>query len=357
MINIAKPIIEKEEINAVINVLKSGILAQGKNVQEFEENFAKYIGTKYAIATSSGTTALQAALLAHDIKKDDEIITTPFSFIATANSILSTGAKPVFVDIEKDTYNLNPDLIKDKITNKTKAIMSVSMFGLTPDMDKLSKIAQENNLILLEDNAQSHGAEFKGKKAGSFGTGCFSFYPTKNMTTSEGGIITTNDQNINEKSRMIISHGSKVRYFHEIFGLNFRMTNIAAAIGIEQLKKLDNFNEKRIENATYLINNLKDLNLILPKIPQNHKHVFHQFTIMVENRDELIKKLHEKEIKADVFYPRLIVSQPYYQKLGYSSKGLEIAEEVTKKVLSLPIHPSLTKEDLDYIIKTLKEII
>ncbi len=357
MINIAKPIIGEEEINAVINVLNSGMLAQGQNVKEFEENFANYIGVKHGIATSSGTTALQAALMAHDIKKDDEVITSPFSFIATSNSILSVQAKPVFIDIEKDTFNINPDLIQGKITKKTKAIMSVSLFGLSPNMDKICKIAKDNNLILIEDNAQAHGSEFKGKKAGSFGTSCFSFYPTKNITTSEGGIITTNDDKIAEKSRMIINHGSKIRYFHETFGLNFRMTNICAAIGNEQLKKLDKFNKKRIENANYLIKNLKDKNIVLPIPKENYKHVYHQFTIMVDNRDEFLKKLHEKEIRADIFYPKIIPDQQFYKQLSYSSEGLEVAKEVCKKVVSLPIHPSLTKEDLDYIIKTIREII
>lgn len=357
MINIAKPVIGEDEIKAVINVLNSGMLAQGKNITEFEENFAKYINVNHAIATSSGTTALHAALLAHNIGKEDEVITSPFSFIATANSILATGAKPVFVDIDKTNFNINPDLIQNKITKKTKAIMTVSLFGLTPDMDKICKITSDNKLILIEDNAQAHGAEFKGKKAGSFGTACFSFYPTKNMTTSEGGIITTNDKDIADKARMIISHGSKIRYQHEIFGYNYRMTSIAAAIGIEQLKKLDSFNKKRIENANYLIQNLKDTKIVLPIPKEGYKHVYHQFTIMVENRDEFLKKLHEKEIRADIFYPKPIFEQPVYKNLGYSSKDLEVSQEVCKKVLSLPIHPSLTKEELDYMIKTLNEIV
>jgi len=355
MINIAKPIIGKEEINAVINVLNSGILAQGQVVKEFEERFADYIKTKYAIATSSGTTALHTALLAHDIGRNNEVITTPFSFVATSNSILAVGAKPVFVDIEKDTFNINPDLIQEKITKKTKAILPVSLYGHPCNMEEIMKIAEENNLIVIEDCSQSHGSEINGKKSGSFATSCFSFYPTKNITTSEGGIITTNDNKIAEKSRMIINHGSKVRYQHEILGYNFRMTNIAAAIGIEQLKKLDYFNKKRIENADYLIKNLKDTNIILPKTKPGYKHVFHQFTIIVENRDEILKKLYENEIKADVYYPLPIPEQPYYKKLKYSSNGLNIVNEVCKKVLSIPVHPSLTKEELDYIIKVLKE--
>ena len=280
MINIAKPVIGEEEKKAVLDVLDSGILSQGSNIKEFEDSFAKYIGAKYATATSSGTTALQTALLAHDIKKSDEVITTPFSFIATANSIIHSGAKPVFVDIEKDTFNINPDLIEEKITDKTKAMLIVSLFGLTPDMEKICSIAKKHDLILIEDCAQSNGAEFKNKKAGSFGTGCFSFYPTKNMTTGEGGMLTTNDEKIAETSRMIINHGSKVKYHHEILGYNFRMNSISAAIGIEQLKKLDHLNKKRIENANYLIENLKNTNIILPKIKEGYKHVFHQFAIL-----------------------------------------------------------------------------
>ena len=335
MINIAKPIIGEEEIKAVTNVLNSGILAQGKNISEFEENFAKYVDSYHGIATSSGTTALHAALLAHGIGNGDEVITSPFSFIATANSILAVGAKPIFVDIDKNNFNINPDLIQEKINKKTKAVMSVSLFGLTPDMDKISKIVSDNKLILIEDNAQAHGAEFKGKKAGSFGTACFSFYPTKNMTTSEGGIITTNNKDVADKARMIISHGSKIRYQHDIFGYNFRMTSLAAALGLVQLKKLDEFNKKRIENANYLIKNLNNLNITLPVAKENYKHVYHQFTIMVENRDEVLKKLHEKEIKADIFYPKPIYEQPFYKNLGYTGKNLEVSQEVCKKVLSL----------------------
>ncbi len=356
MINIAKPVIGEEEIKAVSDVLKSGMLAQGEKVKEFEGNFARYIGVNHAIATSSGTTALQTALMGHDIKEGNEVITTPFTFAATANSILSVNAKPVFVDIEEDTFNINPDLIHEKITKKTKAIIAVSLFGLMPDMNKILKICKDNNLILIEDCAQAHGAEFKGKKAGGFGTGCFSFYPTKNMTTSEGGLITTNDDKFAEKCRMIINHGSKTRYQHDIFGLNFRMTNIAAAIGIEQLKKLDILNTKRIENANYLIKNLKDSKIILPKVGENYKHVFHQFTIMTENRDEVLKKLLEREIRGDIFYPKPVFEQPAYKNLGYNGKGFKVVNEVCKMVLSLPVHPSLTKEELDYMISVLKEI-
>ncbi|MBI2671586.1 DegT/DnrJ/EryC1/StrS family aminotransferase [Candidatus Woesearchaeota archaeon] len=356
MINLSKPVIGEEEKKAVLDVLDSSILSQGSNIKEFEESFARYIEVKHAVATSSGTTALQAALLAHGIKKDDEVITTPFSFIATANSIIYVNAKPVFVDIEKDTFNINPDLIEEKITDKTKALLVVSLFGLTPDMDKICRIAKKHDLILIEDCAQSHGSEFKNKKAGSFGTGCFSFYPTKNMTTSEGGMITTNDEKIAETSRMIINHGSKIKYTHEILGYNFRMNSISAAIGIEQLKKLDSFNKKRIENANYLIENLKNTRIVLPKVKENYKHVFHQFAILVENREEVQKILLENNIRSDIHYPMPIFEQPLYKRLGYNIEGFNVSKEVCKKVLSIPVHPSLSKDDLDHIIKTLKSI-
>lgn len=218
MIPIAKPIIGEDEISTVTAVLRSGIIAQGRKVEEFEEAFAEFIGAKYAIAVNSGTAALHIALLAQGIGKGDEVITSPFTFIATANSILFTCAKPVFVDIEEDSFNIAPDNIDEKITPRTKVIMPVHLYGQPCDMKRIMRIAQEHGLIVIEDACQAHGAEYEGRKLGSFGTGCFSFYPTKNMTTGEGGMITTNDKDIVEKARMIRSHGQRQRYLHEILG-------------------------------------------------------------------------------------------------------------------------------------------
>src|SRR3989304_8088785 len=238
MIHIASPLIGEEEKKAVEEVRSSGMLAQGPKVRELEEAFSRYIGSGHAIAANNGTTALHAALLACGIKRGDEVITTPFSFIATANTILYCGAKPVFADISEKTFNIDPEKIKDKITKKTKALLIVHLYGLPCEMKGILEICEEHNLRLIEDACQAHGAEYKGKKVGSFGdAACFSFYPTKNMTTGEGGMIKTNDMEVAEKAMLLREHGSKVRYHHEILGYNYRMTAIASAIGIEQLKR------------------------------------------------------------------------------------------------------------------------
>ena len=353
MIPIAKPVIGEEEKQAVLKVLDSGMIAQGKKVKEFEDEFAKYIGVKHAVATSSGTTALHTALLSLGIKKGDEVITTSFTFIATANSILFTGAKPVFVDIEEDTFNIDPSLIQKKITPKTKAILPVHLYGNPCNMNAIMEIADDNNLAVVEDACQAHGASVNNKKTGSFATGCFSFYPTKNITSGEGGMITTNDSKIDETARMIREHGSKERYYHKIIGYNYRMTDIQAAIGAEQLKKLDMFNKKRIENALYLNKSLK--NVKTPVIKEGCKHVFHQYTIRVKNRDKLIKILKEHGIGTSIYYPLPVHKQEPYRELGYNDK-LPVTEKICEEALSLPIHPSVTKEELDKIIKIINEI-
>ena len=235
-INIAKPIIEEDEINAVVEVMKSGMIAQGPKVQEFEEKFAEYVNTKYAITTNSGTSALHVSLLSIEIKEGDEVITSPFTFAASGNSILYTGARPVFADIDPETYTLDPNTIENLINDKTKAILPVNLYGQAADMYPIMKIAKEYDLKVIEDAAQAHGAEYKNKKIGSIGdAGCFSFYPTKNMTTSEGGMITTNNEEIAENAKIYKAHGSAIKYKHTELGYNFRMTDIASAIGIQQL--------------------------------------------------------------------------------------------------------------------------
>ena len=358
MIPIAKPIIGEDEISALTAVLRSGIIAQGKKVEEFEEAFAGFIGTKYAVAVNSGTAALHIALLAQGIGKGDDVITSPFTFIATANSILFTGAKPVFADIEEETFNIAPDNIDEKITSRTKAIMPVHLYGQSCDMKRIMRIAQEHGLIVIEDDCQAHGAEYEGRKVGSFGTGCFSFYPTKNMTTGEGGMITTNDKDTAQKARMIRSHGQMERYFHEILGYNYRMTDIAAAIGLCQLGKLEGFDNKRIRNAKFLTERLNGIKgLIPPRVGSNAKHVFHQYTVRITqdfgmSREELRKKLLDKGILTEIYYPLPIHKQPLYQNSGYNDH-LPDSEKAATEVLSLPVHPSLTRKDLEYIIDTL----
>jgi perosamine synthetase len=350
MINIAKPLIGDEEKQAVLEVLNSGILAQGPRVKAFEEAFAEMCGVKYAIATTSGTTALHTALLAHGIGPGDEVITSPFTFIASANSILYVGAKPVFVDIDPFTYNIDPGLIEAALTSKTKAILPVHLFGLCCDMDPIVDIASRHGLIVLEDACQSHGANYKGRKAGSFGTGTFSLYPTKNITSAEGGMITTNDELLAENCRVIRQHGMRRRYYHDELGFNFRMTDIHAAIGLAQLRKLEQFNRKRQENAAFLSANLRGV--ITPTVPEGSIHVYHQYTIRVQHgeRDGLLNYLTENSIGTGIYYPVPIHKQTYYLKeLGYN-QTLPEAEKASLDVLSLPIHPGLSSTDLETIV-------
>lgn len=355
MIHIAKPLMGEEEKQAVLDVLESGMLAQGARVEVFEEAFAEMCATEYAVATSSGTTALHTALLAHDIGPGDEVITTPFTFIASANSILFVGAKPVFVDIDPDTFNINPDLIEAAITPQSRAILPVHLFGLSCDMDAIMEIADRHYLLVIEDACQSHGAAYKGRKTGSFGTGTFSLYPTKNITSAEGGMITTDDPDIAEKARVIRQHGMRRRYYHDELGFNFRMTDVHAAIGHEQLKKLPDFNQARQANATYFCNHLKGV--VTPPVPDGYVHVFHQYTIRVPHgqRDALKAYLQERGVGTGVYYPMPIHQQPYYvDELGYDQAFPE-AERAANEVLSLPVHPALSQQDLETIVTAVNQ--
>jgi perosamine synthetase len=355
VIPIAKPLIGDEEKRAVLEVLDSGILAQGPRVSAFEAAFAEMTGVKYAIATSSGTTALHVALLAHHIGQDDEVITSSFSFIASANTILYTGARPVFVDIEPKTFNLDPEKIEAAITPRTRAILPVHLFGLPANMDSIMAVAKKHRLLVIEDACQSHGAEYKGKRAGSFGTGAFSLYPTKNITSAEGGMITTDDATIAENCRVIRQHGMRRRYYHDELGFNFRMTDIHAAIGLAQLSKLERFNQARNANAEYLSKNLRGV--IPPCVPTGSRHVFHQYTVRVPNgrRDALLDHLKERGIGTGVYYPVPIHQQTFYTKaLGYDL-CLPECERAAAEVLSLPVHPALSQSDLETIVAVMNE--
>lgn len=356
MIPIAKPLVGVEERGAVDGVIESGFIAEGEVVRDFESAFADYVGVKHAVAVNSGTAALHVALLAAGVSAGDEVVCPSFSFIATGNSVLYCNARPVFADVREDTFNVDVDDVAEKITGKTKAVMPVHLYGQPAEMKALAEIAEDHNLALIEDACQAHGAEYDGRKAGSFGVGCFSFYPTKNMTTGEGGMITTDDDEITERARMIRAHGMKKRYHHDTLGYNYRMTNIAAAIGLEQLTKLDGFNGRRIENAAYLTKKLAGADgVTTPFVKDNVKHVFHQYTIKAAGggRDALAGKLREKKIGHGIYYPIAIHQQKLYKDLGFSG-SLPNTERLCGEVLSLPIHPSVSKKDLDKIAETIK---
>jgi len=362
MIPIAKPLLSEEEIDAVAAVLRSGVIAEGVRVHEFEEEFAAYTGIDYAVAVNSGTAALYAALVAHGIGKGDEVITTPFTFIATSNSILLSGAAPVFADIDENTFAIDPDSIVDKITSKTKAIIPVHLYGHPADMTAISDIAEDYSLMLIEDACQAHGAEFEGRRVGSFGTGTFSFYPTKNMTTGEGGMITTNDRDVAEGARMIRSHGSKQRYLHEMFGFNLRMTDISAAIGLVQLKQLDGFTRRRQMNAEYLTKYIRNIDgIVTPKVSANCRHVYHQYTVRITDdlpfeRDDVAAFLNENGVGTGIYYPIPIHKQPYYKEIGYDD-SFPVSEKVSEQVLSLPVHPGVSEPELEHICGCLTKLV
>ena len=355
MISIASPDIGDEEKKAVLEVLSSGIIAEGPKVKEFEQRFAEYCGTKHAVAVSSGTAALHVALLAHGIGPGDEVITTPFTFIASANSVLFTGAKPVFCDIVEDTFNIDPDLLAEKITKNTRAIMPVHLFGHPAEMKAVMELAKDHGLLVVEDACQAHGAQYGGKKVGSFGTGCFSFYPTKNMTSSEGGMITTDDPEVERKARAIRQHGMFKRYYHEMLGFNLRMTDIAAAIGLVQLRKLPEYNRKRIRNAEMLSEKVRNMALTLPKVREGCVHVFHQYTIRCTARDAAVKTLGDKGIGCGVYYPVPVHKQPYYLSIGYNESH-PVAEKAASEVFSVPVHPKLSDSDLKRIAEVLNTL-
>jgi perosamine synthetase len=375
MIRIAQPLLGEEEEQAVLAVLRSGRLAQGPLVRHFEEAFARYTGVREAVAVSSGTAALQVALLAHGIGPGDEVVTSPFTFVATANAILATGARPVFADVSEEDFNLDPARAGESIGERTRALLPVHLYGQAADMEALPALARRHGLALIEDACQAHGALFGGRKVGSFGTGCFSFYATKNMTTGEGGMITTDDPELAARARLLRDHGQRRRYVSETLGYNLRMTEVAAALGLAQLQKLDAFNERRRANARYLTERLSGVTT--PRELPGRYHVYHQYTIRVSpaagqaglpagqagrGRDALLRYLRDRDVEATVFYPLPVHKQPLYRSLGYrpstgSGRGqrLPVAERLSREVLSLPVHPGLSRQELDAVVSAVRE--
>ncbi len=345
MIHVAKPQIGDDEVKAAEEVLRSGMLAQGKKVAEFEEKFSQFIGSKHSVAVGNGTQALHAGLLACGVKPGDEVITSGFTFIASATSIAHSGASPVFADIEPKTFNIDIESVKKLITAKTKAIMPVHLFGLSVDIAPFQELCEEKGIALIEDACQSHGAKYNGKGVGTFGqAAAFSFYPTKNMTTGEGGAVTTQDDKIDEDLRYLRHQGQKSRYEYAMIGYNYRMTDIAAAIGIAQLQKLPGWTEKRISNAAFFNKEFEAAGIQIPYVPGGYRHVYHQYTIRVQNRDDVIKKLADMGVGSGVYYPMGL------HELGpmaeYNKGPLPEVEKASQEVISLPVHPGLSDEEL-----------
>lgn len=351
MIPVAKPIIGRAERKSVMKVMKSGNLAQGPMVKKFEEEFSKTVAGRDCVAVNSGTSALHVALLSLGLQQGDEVLVPSFTFAATANCVALTGAKPVFVDIDRSTFNIDPLKIEANINSRTKAIIVVHLFGLPARMDEILKISKKHKLLLIEDAAQAHLAAIEHVPVGTFGDAAiFSFYPTKNMTTSEGGICVFADANRARHARLLRNQGMETRYQNEIVGFNLRMTEIEAAIGIEQLRKLPKWTQKRQENAQFL----RDRILVgeLPVVPAGYTHVFHQFTIRVaRNRDKIVSALNAEGIGTSVFYPTQVHKLPSFNV----PIELPVTREATEQVFSIPVHPSLSKRELRLVADKVKD--
>jgi len=350
----------KGEIDRILaGVLSKGHFVLGPEVSSFEEEVAAYCGVKYGIGVASCTDALHLALLACNIKKGDEVITTPFSFIATAEAITYCQATPVFVDIDPRTFNIDFHKIEEKITKRTKAIIPVHIFGYPADMDAILRIAKKYQIHVIEDAAQAFGSEYSGKKVGSIGeAGCFSFFPTKNLGGyGDGGMIVTNNLEIAKKVRMLRVHGSKDKYFHSTLGYNSRLDEIQAAILRSKLKRVDRWNNMRRERAHLYNDLLKDLNIALPYEEDGFKHVYHQYTIRLKERDQCKKYLADQNISTMVYYPLPIPGQRIYKDLGYREDDLPECYRATREVLSLPMYPELEKDNAKKVSQAIKRFI
>jgi dTDP-4-amino-4,6-dideoxygalactose transaminase len=342
--------IKDEVFEMLTDILQSTQYILGPKVLELEGKIAKYHGVSEAVGVASGTDALHLAIEALGIGEGDEVITTPFTFFATAEAIFYTGATPVFVDVESDTMNIDPAKIEEKITGKTKAILPVHIFGHPADMNRVCDIAKKHNLLIIEDCAQSFGAEIKGKKTGSFGdAGCFSFYPSKNLGAfGDAGMVLLQDQALAGDIRALRNHGSKGAYRHEKVGFNSRLDEMQAGILLVKFKRIDQYNEKRRERAKLYNEQLSD-SIVRPVERPGMKHVYHQYTIRSSRRDEIQKTLRSHDISSVVYYPIPLHLQEAVSFLGYKKGDFPVAEEAAEKVLSLPIYPELPQEAIKEI--------
>lgn len=358
MIPINLPQVDEREVEAVVQVLRSGLLTDrfgnGPVVRRFEEAFAKFAGAKHAVAVNSGTAGLHMALLASEVASGDEVIVPSFTFVATAESVVLAGARPVFVDIDPETYNLDPKKVKEAVTEKTKAVMPVDLYGLPADTAAIREIAQKHGLAVVEDSAQAHGALYKGKPPGSFADmASWSLYASKNMTTGEGGVITTNSDGFAETLRSIRTHGEGQEYVSVRLGHNYRMSEIQAAVGYVQLQKLPSFAEKRRANAELLTEKLRGVEkLRLPTEPPEHRHSWYLYTVRLkdataEKRDKVLEELRNRGVGANVYYSTPVHLMPYYRQ--FARKRLPETEKAAQQVFSLPVHPAVTTSQIEHI--------
>jgi dTDP-4-amino-4,6-dideoxygalactose transaminase len=346
-------VLGEEEKALVWSAMETGQLAQGARVAEFEERFTAFIGAQHAVAVSSGTTAIHLALLAAGIGEGDEVITVSFTFTASASAILHAGARPVFIDIDPATFTMDPSLIEAAMTPRTRAIMPVSLYGNPADMPAVTEVANRHGLLVLEDACQAHGASLNGRRSGAWGTAVFSFYPTKNMTTGEGGMITTDDAELAERARLLRQHGMRERYRPEILGYNFRMTDIGASIGLAQLDKLPAANGRRRAIADRYDRELSGV--VLPQRRPNAEHAFHQYTLRVAQRDRFLARLADLGVGANVYYPVPVHRQtPFLDIAGQPL--LPTTEILTEQILSIPVYPNLTDEEVGTIIEAVNRV-
>lgn len=352
--------IQGEVEEAVLKVIRSGRYILSENVSKLEEEVARYCGTKYGISVASGTDALILSLVAMGIKEGDEVITSPFTFIATTEAIAKVRATPVFADIDPDTFNIDVKQIEKKITKKTRMILPVHLYGQSCDMDPILKIAKKYNLKVVEDCAQSIGAEYKGKKVASFGdAGCFSFYPTKNLGAyGDGGMIVTNNQELTEMLRAIRVHGEKKKYYHFIDGYNSRLDEVQAAILRIKLKYLDKWTMERNKNAEVYRKLLQPIaqKIQVPVVPEYNRHVYYLYTLKAnEKRDELLEYLKSNQIGSCVYYPVPLHMQEVYKDLGYQKGGLPVSEDSCEKLISIPMYPELDDKSIEYVSRKISE--
>lgn len=361
---LSKPYIKEEEINAVVEVLKSGHLSLGPQLVAFETSFAKYLGVKHAIAVNSGTSGLHLIIKSLGLKEGDEVITTPFSFIASANCILFEGAKVIFVDIDKDTYNIDPKKIEAAITPNTKAILPVHVFGDPCNMDAIMDIAKKYNLKVVEDSCEAIGATYKNKRVGTFGdASIFAFYPNKQMTTGEGGMIVTNDDTIAALCKSYRNQGRDTMAWlgHSRIGYNYRLDEMSCALGVEQLKKIDTILTLRKEVAeTYIQKLSTHPNLTLPQTPKENEKSWFVFVVELAktiDRNKVIDFLKEKEIASNTYFPSIHLQEFYKKEFGFKEGNFPVCEEISKHTLALPFYSELTDQEIDYVCNNLFEAI